>query len=89
MEKLLRFIRGQAQVAFRRQFESTKMAENKISIVLFDSSNVLLDSLEIIVRDHGIKLILMVEDIVKDHSLDSIMIEKKYRVSKLSKTFAS
>ena len=63
------------RVAFRRQFESTKMTENKINIVVIDSSNALLDSLEISVRDHGIKLIQMVEEIVKDYSVDSILIE--------------
>ena len=64
-----------ARVAFRRQFESTKMTENKINIVVFDSSNALLDSLEISVIDHGIKLIQMVEEIVKDYFVDSILIE--------------
>ena len=62
-------------MAFRCQFESTKMTENKINIVVFDSSNALLDSLEISVIDHGIKLIQMVEEIAKDYSLDSILIE--------------
>ena len=63
-----------ARVAFRRQFQSTKMTENKINIVVFDSSNALLDSLEISVIDHGIKLIQMAEEIVKDYSVDSIFI---------------
>ena len=66
------------------------MAENKINIVVLDSSNTLLDSLEISVTDHGIKLIQMVEEIVKDHSVDCMLIENKYSVSiKVSKTFAS
>ena len=64
-----------ARVAFRRQFESTKMTENKINIVVFDSSNASFDSLEISVIDHRIKLIQMVEEIVKDYFVDSILIE--------------
>ena len=73
--KVTAFYPRHARVAFRRQFESTKMTENKINIVVFDSSNALLDSLEISVIDHGIKLIQMVEEIVKDYSVDSILIE--------------
>ena len=53
-----------ARVAFLPQFESTKMTENKINIVVFDSSNALLDYLEISVIDHGIKLIQMVQKII-------------------------
>ena len=73
--KVAAFYPRHARVAFRRQFESTKMTENKINIVAFDSSNALLDSLEISVIDHGIKLIQMVEEIVKDYFVDSILIE--------------
>ena len=72
--KVAAFYPRHVRVAFRRQFESTKMTENK-NIVVFDSSNALLDSLEISVIDHGIKLIQMVEEIVKDYSIDSILIE--------------
>ena len=78
--KTAAFYLRHARVAFCRQFESTKMTENKINIVVFDSSNALLDSLEISVIDHGIKLIQMVEEIVKDYSVDdsiSILIENK------------
>ena len=73
--KVAAFYLWHARVAFRRQFESTKMTENKINIVVFHSSNALLDSLEISVIDHGIKLIQMVEEIVKDYFVDSILIE--------------
>ena len=66
--KVAAFYPRHARVAFRRQFESTKMTENKINIVVFDSSNALLNSLEISVIDHGIKLIQMVEEIVKDYT---------------------
>ena len=72
--KVAAFYPRHARVAFRRQFESTKMTE-KINIVVFDSSNALLDSLEISVIDHGIKLIQMVEEIGKDYFVDSILIE--------------
>ena len=54
------------------------MTEDKINIVVFDSSNALLDSLEISVLDHVIKLIQMVEEIVKDYSIDSILIENNW-----------
>ena len=74
VETPLHFIRRTPRVAFCRQFESTKMTENKINIVVFDSSNALLDSLEISVIDHGIELLQMVEEIVKDYSVDSISI---------------
>ena len=73
--KVAAFYPRHAWVAFRRQFESSKMTENKINIVVFDSSNALLDSLEISVVDHGIELIQMVEEIVKDYSVDPILIE--------------
>ena len=74
--KVAAFYPQHARVAFCRQFESTKMTENK-NIVAFDSSNALLDSLEISMTDHGIKLIQMVEEIVKDYSVGSILIENK------------
>ena len=45
--KTAAFYPRHVRVAFCRQFESTKMTENKINIVVFDSSNALLDSLEI------------------------------------------
>ena len=64
MEKVAAFNPRHARVAFLRQFESTKMTENKINIVVFDSSNALLDYLEISVIDHGIKLIQMVQKII-------------------------
>ena len=73
--KVAAFYPRHARVAFRSEIESTKMAENKINIVVFVSSNALLDSLEISVIDHGIKLIQMVEEIVKDYFVDSILIE--------------
>ena len=72
--KVAVFYPWHARVAFRCQFESTKMTENK-NYVVFDSSNALLDSLEINVIDHGIKLIQMVEEMVKNYSVDSILIE--------------
>ena len=73
--KVAAFYPRQTRVAFRCQCESTTMTENKINIVVLESSNALLDSLEINVIDHGIKLIQMVEETVKDHSVDSILIE--------------
>ena len=73
--KVAAFYPRHAWVAFRRQFELSKMTENKINIVVFDSSNALLDSLEISVVDHGTELIRMVEEIVKDYSVDPILIE--------------
>ena len=79
MEKSLRFTRGTRGWHFVVNLNQLKMTENKINIVVFDSSNALLDSLEISVIDHGIKLIQMVEELVKDYSVDfiSILIENK------------